>query len=136
MKMRDMMVALVLFSVLVAGSATFYTNLFSNYNRASPENLSTMETVDTMEEKGTSLQNKVQSMSQMNLEGIFSFLAAIPNALSLLADVPVLAYQTIEGSIGAMPAEVVPGWAPTMFNVILIVIGVMILISAIQKYKM
>lgn len=136
MKMRDMMVALVLFSVLVAGSATFYTDLFGSYDRASPENLSTMETVDTMEEKGTSLQNKVQSMSQMNLESIFSFLSAIPNALSLLADIPVLAYQTIEGSIGSLPSEVVPGWAPTMFNVILIVIGVMLLISAIQKYKM
>lgn len=135
MKLRDIMVGLVLFAVLIAGSATFYTNLFSNYGKAQPANLSTMETVDTMEQKATSLQDKTQKITQMNLESIFSFVAAIPDALSILAQIPVLAIQTVTEVIEPL-GMFIPSWVSTVIPVVITIVVVMMIISAIQKWKM
>jgi len=135
-KLRNIMVATVIFAVLITGTSVFYSNLFNSYGKETPETLNTEKQVNEMNKTAHTLRGHVSSISQMNVESIFSFIAAIPNAISLLAGIPVLISETITGVITPMPADIVPDWATTLLNVTIIIIGVMLLISAIQKYRM
>lgn len=134
MKLRDLMVATILFSVLLAGSAMFYTNLFTNYGKATPEKLSTMDTVKNMSTQMETLKSQADSISKMNLESVWSLLGAIPNAINILIKIPTLAIQTVTEAMGNVP--LVPQWAVLAVEAIILIVAIMMIISAIQKYRM